>query len=188
MPRSLEIQVQEEPGVVVICPQGRIDSSQVEYLEQEFTDRVNAGQQNMVVDFAGTLFLASSVLRVLLVCRKRIGPTGGRLVVCNLKPHIRDLFRVAGFDKLLKVVDSREKALVLAMPPNLSATRPTPAASRAKPVAGAAGTSRRARTVRQPTIESPPASLAGRLWRGFTAPWRMLWGFFGLLRGVDAKH
>ena len=62
MPRSLEIQVQEEPGVVVICPRGRIDSSQVEYLKQEFTDRVNAGQQNMVVDFAGTLFLASSVL------------------------------------------------------------------------------------------------------------------------------
>ena len=185
MPRSLEIRVEEQPGVVVICPDGRIDSGQVQYLDEALTERVNAGDQNLIVDFQATLFLASSVLRVLLVCRKSIAPMGGRLVVCNLKPHIVDLFRVAGFDKLLTVCDTRENALLLVLPDGTGAAAGR-VPVRTKPGRVSVGRTRSSRTARR--LEVPlPQSLGRRLWSGLTASWRLVVGFVGLVRGVDAK-
>jgi len=56
-----------------------------------------------VVDFAELDYISSAGLGVLLGAQKRLGAQGHALTLVNLNPHIREVFRIAGFDRVFDI-------------------------------------------------------------------------------------
>jgi anti-anti-sigma factor len=84
-------------GEVVMT--GRLDATQCDAALQ-FMDRLAAPR---VIDLAGLEYIASAGLRVLLVTQKRVKGAGGGLALINVRPQIHDIFRYAGFDRIIDV-------------------------------------------------------------------------------------
>jgi len=84
-------------GDVVIS--GRLDAAQAPRA-QAFLDAVDGA---CVVDMGDLEYISSAGLGVLLSTHKRLmaGQTGLQLV--NVNPHIHDIFRYSGFDKLFVI-------------------------------------------------------------------------------------
>ena len=78
---------------------GRLDASQA--------DRAKALLETLTesttLDFAELEYISSAGLGLLLATQKRLGESGHGLRLINLSAHIRDLFRVAGFDYVFDI-------------------------------------------------------------------------------------
>ncbi len=75
---------------------GRLDAAQVERVTQEFA-RISG---ICVLDFAELDYISSAGLGLLFATHRRVLGSGGGLRLVNLKPHIRELFCIAGFDTI----------------------------------------------------------------------------------------
>jgi len=56
-----------------------------------------------VVDFAGLSYISSAGLGLLFATQKRLVDQGRALTLANLNPHIREVFRIAGFDNIFEI-------------------------------------------------------------------------------------
>lgn len=79
--------------------QGRLDAAQAANA-QEFLDRL-AGP--CILDMATLEYISSAGLGVLLKTHKRMLAGSSGMVLINVNPHIIDIFRYSGFDKLFEI-------------------------------------------------------------------------------------
>ncbi|MBZ5639853.1 MAG: STAS domain-containing protein [Acidobacteriia bacterium] len=84
-------------GEIVLI--GRFDASQASKAEL-FMDGVSGPR---VVDLQGLEYISSLGLGVLLKTQKRLMSSGSALRLVNASPHIRDVFRYAGFDRVFEI-------------------------------------------------------------------------------------
>jgi anti-anti-sigma factor len=82
-------------GEVVMA--GRLDATQCD-TALRFLDAL---PQPGVIDLTRLEYLASSGLRVFLLTQKRAKGTGAGITLVNVRPQIHDIFRYAGFDRII---------------------------------------------------------------------------------------
>lgn len=109
----MDIEVAEERNgdVLVLLPVGRLDSGNARSFESVVMDHVSSGERRMIVDFSRLDFISSSGMRVLLIAAKALKAGEGTLVLCAMKNHIEEVFRISGFDRIIPIKDSRESAV-----------------------------------------------------------------------------
>jgi len=78
---------------------GRLDASQVE-VAREAMNRINTSS---VIDFGELEYISSAGLGMLLGIQKRLMESGGTLKLINMNRHIREIFRMAGFDRIFVI-------------------------------------------------------------------------------------
>jgi anti-anti-sigma factor len=79
--------------------QGRFDAAQVAAAKDFF----NLVDDSCVVDFSELSYISSAGLGLLFATQKRLVDRGGELTLANLNPHIREVFRIAGFDNIFTI-------------------------------------------------------------------------------------
>ena len=82
-------------GEVVMA--GRLDATQCD-AALRFLEGV---AEPRVIDLARLEYIGSSGLRVFLLTQKRVRGSGTGLRLINVPPQIHDIFRYAGFDRLI---------------------------------------------------------------------------------------
>jgi anti-anti-sigma factor len=78
---------------------GRLDATQCDSALQFLNGLPAPG----VIDLAGLEYIASAGLRVLLITQKRATASGPGIRLINLQPQIHDIFRYAGFDRIIDI-------------------------------------------------------------------------------------
>ena len=78
---------------------GRLDASQVERVR----DQLKSVDSSCTVDFASLDYISSAGMGVLLGAQKRLSDRGHSLRLINLNRHIREIFRIAGFDNVFSI-------------------------------------------------------------------------------------
>ena len=104
-------------GVVVVAPEGRIDSSTSDKLEEHLAKLYAAGERRVVIDFAGVEYISSAGLRVMLALAKRMKDAKGAVALCGMTDPVRTVFSLAGFLPLFAVDGSREAAVTRVVGP-----------------------------------------------------------------------
>ena len=92
--RMFEIQLGTAGEVVMV---GRLDATQCEVALQF----LNALPEPRVIDLARLEYIASSGLRVFLMTQRRVRSSGAGLTLINVSAQIHDIFRYAGFDRII---------------------------------------------------------------------------------------
>lgn len=78
---------------------GRLDATQVDHVREE----MSAVQSSTIVDFERLDYISSAGLGVLLGVQKRLSEKGQGLKLVNLNRHIREIFRITGFDHVFEI-------------------------------------------------------------------------------------
>ncbi len=106
----MELHEIHQGPVLIIAPQGRLDSGSAPHFEKQLMERL-ADCTHLVLDFSALDFLSSAGLRVLVKAVKQIDRDEGRLILCHVSPPIHEVLEISGFLGLLEVVDTRAQAL-----------------------------------------------------------------------------
>ena len=69
-------------------------------------------KRHMVVDFSRLDFISSAGIRVFLLAAKALRAVNGTLVLCAMKNHVREVFRVSGCYRIIPIEESRVSALL----------------------------------------------------------------------------
>jgi len=107
----MQINETRERGVVIVAPEGRVDSTTADQLERHLVGLVGSGERKIVVDLSGVEYISSAGLRVMLALAKRMKDARGALALCALPDPVRTVFNLAGFLPLFAVDVSRADAV-----------------------------------------------------------------------------
>lgn len=83
---------------------GRLDASQAA-TAQAFLDQVPAP---CVLDLGGLEYISSAGLGVLLKTHKRLMAAGSGIRLINVNPHVSDIFRYSGMDRLFSIATAAQ--------------------------------------------------------------------------------
>jgi anti-anti-sigma factor len=84
-------------GEVVMA--GRLDATQCDAALQF----LNVLPEPRVIDLGRLDYIASAGLRVFLITQKRVKSSGGGIKLINVNQRIYDIFRYAGFDRIIEI-------------------------------------------------------------------------------------
>jgi anti-anti-sigma factor len=107
----MEITLTKANDTVVLQLEGRLDTNTSTSFEAKLLDLIDTNENKIVVDFTNLDFISSSGLRVLLMAGKKLKTTNGKLGLCSLQDHIKEVFDVAGFTMLFSMFPDQEEAL-----------------------------------------------------------------------------
>lgn len=105
----MEITVKKDSGITVVCPNGRIDTSTAKNFEEGIMKLIPNNQQ-IIISFSDTSYISSAGLRVILVAGKKIASMNGQLALSEMSDKIYEVFKMSGFDKILKIYPTFEDA------------------------------------------------------------------------------
>lgn len=97
--------------VLILAVQGRLDSNTSKQLDEVLTNQIQS-KPGVVLDFSGLEYISSAGLRVLLKGAKQGRAGGGKLALCCLSSHVREVFDISGFSSIFSIHDDRAGALV----------------------------------------------------------------------------
>ena len=106
----MEIREEQADGVMVLVPIARVDSATAKAFEGRVLAAVNTGAAKIIIDFAELDYISSAGLRVVLVGAK-MTRAPRKFALCGMKPHIREIFDVSGFARILTILPDRAAAL-----------------------------------------------------------------------------
>lgn len=82
--------------------EGRIDTITSQDLDKEINDEFG-NFNSLIMDFTDLEYISSAGLRVLIATQKKLKPENIPFVIKNVNATVNEIFRMSGFDKILKI-------------------------------------------------------------------------------------
>jgi stage II sporulation protein AA (anti-sigma F factor antagonist) len=100
----MNVQANKEDGLLTVSVEGKIDGATAPALEGRLVEWLDQGETKIILDLQEVFYISSAGLRVVLMGAKRLQHKG-RLVLAGLKPEVKEIFEMAGFDTILDFYD-----------------------------------------------------------------------------------
>jgi anti-anti-sigma factor len=107
----MNISEDRRAGVVVLALSGKLDATTAKPFEEKIVGVLDSGTQRLVVDLSQMDFVSSSGLRVFFLAAKRLRSTDGKIALCSMNDHVRQVFDLAGFSAIFSIYSSRDEAI-----------------------------------------------------------------------------
>ncbi len=98
---------------LILSPTGRIDSQTSPEFQNEIIGAIEGGQSKVILNFSNVEYISSAGLRVVLMAAKRCKAQQGGFAMFGLADHIKEVFEISGFLKILPLADDQNSALNL---------------------------------------------------------------------------
>jgi len=107
----MDISEDRKADAVILALSGKLDATTAKTFEDRILGAINSGTQRLVVDLSQLDYVSSSGLRVFILAAKRLQTVDGKIVLCSMKDHVRQVFDLAGFSSMLSIYASRDEAI-----------------------------------------------------------------------------
>jgi anti-anti-sigma factor len=107
----MQIVETKSDGVVIVEPQGRMDSVTAKPFGDRVVELIRGGSHHLLIDLQQVRYISSAGFRSLLIARKLIDEFQGKLVLCGMSPEIKRLFEIGHFMDLFLVCGTRDEGL-----------------------------------------------------------------------------
>jgi len=97
-------------GVLTLTLKGRLDADGTDKVAGLLAGYIDRGERRLVLDISQVDYISSVGLRALMLAAKRLGPLGGKMVLCAPQAPVRHLLEVAGFTSMFSIAASRDEA------------------------------------------------------------------------------
>ena len=106
-----QVDWEREDGVAIAIISGRIDGGNAAELQGTLESGLGADDGALILDFEHVTYINSSGLRVGLRIAKQCKESGRRFGICKLSDATREIILISGFDQVIPVFESRNRAL-----------------------------------------------------------------------------
>lgn len=100
----------KENEILFLNPVGRIDTT----TSGDFQSKSLALIQNetkVALDFSKVNYISSAGLRAILVLAKELNKSNGKFLIFEMNSSIKDIFDMAGFSSIIKIVAGKDDAI-----------------------------------------------------------------------------
>ncbi|MFH1214174.1 MAG: STAS domain-containing protein [Candidatus Neomarinimicrobiota bacterium] len=98
-------------GIQTVYVDSKFDTVTAPAVEKAMLALVNDGVRKMICNLEHCEYISSMALRAVLNVAKLLQKNGGQFVLCNLSAYILEIFELAGFTRILTIVDKQQTAV-----------------------------------------------------------------------------
>jgi len=108
---GMHMQGAKKGTVLVVAAQGRLDARTAGEFQGRLSASIDGGETSVLLDFSDVTNISSAGLRSLLVAAKRLQGDNGQFAICGLTENVASVFKVSGFDAIIKIFPDEGAAL-----------------------------------------------------------------------------
>ncbi len=108
---EIVIDAPNEHGVEIIHVEGRIDALNAGSFEEKIIPLCQNDVKSFVIDFSKLVYISSAGLRAILKMAKQCKSVNKKIVICNLASEVKEVFKISGFDLIIKICENLETAV-----------------------------------------------------------------------------
>ena len=113
-PRRRRLEVEDLGDVTVVSFTDRkiLDEQNIQIIGEQLFGLVDeSGRKKLLLNFGNVEYMSSAALGKLITLNKKVQSAGGRLVLCNIDPQIREVFEITKLDRLFVITSDEQEAL-----------------------------------------------------------------------------
>ena len=108
---SIELQVERTEEVLVINVSGELHGLEADGFHESLWEATDGLDKLTILDLEGLAYISSVGLRSILMVAKKLGERDAKFAVCSLSQRTKSLFKMAAFDKVVDIYESRSEAM-----------------------------------------------------------------------------
>ncbi len=106
----MQMNVVKEGTFTRVSVEGRLDAVTSKDFEDRVVQIIDQGEKFFLFDFVALDYISSAGLRALLTAKKKLGGSGGKIVLSGMKKPVQEVVEIAGFTPLFVIAASTEEA------------------------------------------------------------------------------
>ena len=107
----MDIETRDSKDVKVVDIVGKLNTGTSPEAEQFLKELLDNGANKILLNLEELDYISSTGLRIILATGKKLQGTGGKLLLCNLNPTVKEVFKISGFSSMFGVYENEEEAL-----------------------------------------------------------------------------
>ena len=100
----MNVNLKEEGEKALVKLEGRIDTTNAEQFLKDIKPLMDGNQAEIDVDCSEMEYTSSQGLRMFLMLQKNVSARGAKLVLRNMKPHVKEVFDITGFSHIINIL------------------------------------------------------------------------------------
>ena len=100
----MNVIINEEGAKAVVKLEGRLDTTNADQFMKDITPLMTGSHEEIEVDCTDMEYTSSQGLRMFLMLQKNVSARGAKLVLRNMKPHVKEVFDITGFSHIINIV------------------------------------------------------------------------------------
>ncbi|HEV3078493.1 MAG TPA: STAS domain-containing protein [Gemmataceae bacterium] len=113
-PRRRRLEVEDIGDVTVVSFTDRkiLDEQNIQVIGEQLFGLVDeSGRKRLLLNFGNVEYMSSAALGKLITLNKKVNAAGGKLILCNIDPQIREVFEITKLDKLFVICGDEQEGL-----------------------------------------------------------------------------
>ena len=108
---QVRLQADHIKGILVISAAGQVHGMNARQFHDNLYNEIIAPSNFVVLDLEKLSYINSAGLRSILIVAKTLQGKNTRFALCSLSDSVKEVFKIAGFDKIIEVFESRSDAI-----------------------------------------------------------------------------
>ena len=100
----MEIKINKQDSKSIVVLEGRIDTTTVDQFQQVANALMAEEQPDIDIDCTALSYTSSQGLRTFLMLQKNVMKKGGKMVLRNMNPQVKEVFDITGFSNIITIV------------------------------------------------------------------------------------
>lgn len=100
----MNVTITEEGTRASVRLEGRLDTTNADQFMKDITPLMEGNHTEIDMDCTDMEYTSSQGLRMFLMLQKNVSSRGAKLVLRNMKPHVKEVFDITGFSHIITIL------------------------------------------------------------------------------------
>lgn len=100
----MDIKITQQENKTIVVLSGRIDTSSADQFQQDIAPLMEGEKPDIDIDCTEMSYTSSQGLRIFLTLQKSVMARGGKMVMRNMNPQVKEVFDITGFSNIITIL------------------------------------------------------------------------------------
>lgn len=100
----MNVTITNQDNKTLVVLDGRLDTSNADQFQQDITPLMEGDKPDIDIDCAAMSYTSSQGLRLFLMLQKSVMARGGKMVMRNMNPQVKEVFDITGFSNIITII------------------------------------------------------------------------------------
>lgn len=100
----MDIKISQQENKTMVVLNGRIDTSNADQFQQDVAPLMEGENPDIDIDCTDMSYTSSQGLRIFLMLQKSVKARGGKMVMRNMNPQVKEVFDITGFSNIITII------------------------------------------------------------------------------------
>lgn len=100
----MDVKINQVENKFDVILSGRLDTTNADQFQKDIEILMEGENPDITLDCKDMDYTSSQGLRMFLMLQKSVNARGGKLVMKDMKPQVKEVFDITGFSNIIKII------------------------------------------------------------------------------------